>query len=340
MAAKKKSVRRATPPDRRTIWVGFDLGGTKMMATVYDSTFKLLGKSRKRTKGFDGLENGLVRVTETLTEALAKANVEADQLAGIGIGSPGPLDLKRGVLLDLPNLGWSNVPIKKYLERTLGCPAVVLNDVDAGTYGEARFGAGRKARTVLGVFPGTGVGAGCVYDGRILTGNGRSILELGHCCVNPGGVLCGCGNRGCLETVASRLAIASAAAAAAYRGEAPRLMELAGMDIARIRSGVLAEAIAAGDHSVETIVTDAAAWLGVGISFAVNLLLPDVVVLGGGLVEAMPELYLKAVTQSAMEHCMPPFRGAFRIATAKLADYATAKGAAAWAQQSLQPSGV
>ncbi len=325
--------------DTKRFWAGFDLGGTKMMAAVYDDDFRLLGKERKRTRGYEGLKDGLRRIEETIGEALAAAGLAPDKLAGIGVGSPGPVDPRKGILLDLPNLGWKDVPLKASLEKAFGCPVQIANDVDAGAYGEYRFGAGKGAQCVLGVFPGTGVGAGCVYKGDILSGRSASALELGHCRVLPDGPRCGCGNRGCLETVASRLAISANAAAAAYRGEAPHLLAAAGMDLSNMRSGTLAESIRQGDVAVERIVRDAAHWLGIGISYVVNLLVPDIVVLGGGLVDAMPDIYLEEVAAAADAHTMPPLRKAFRIAIAKLGDGATAMGAAAWARHLIAPDG-
>ena len=311
--------------------IGFDLGGTKMLALVYGPKWGVRGHGRRKTKAHLGVAAGLDRIRETIRAALDEAGVDPGDLAAIGIGAPGPLDPEGGVLLDLPNLGWQNVPLKAELEKTFGCPVAVLNDVDAGTYGEYRFGAGRGARCVLGVFPGTGIGGGCVYDGTIIRGQTISAMEIGHLCVMPDGPLCGCGRYGCLETVASRLAIAQAVVAAAYRGETPTLQAEIGMDLAQVRSGLLAQAIARGDTVVESIVRRAAVWLGRGIGSVINLLAPDVVVLGGGLVEAMPELYLAAVEEGARQHVMPAFLDRFKIKVAELGDDATARGAAAWA---------
>jgi glucokinase len=220
----------------------------------------------------------------------------------------------------------------KKLVSAFGCPVHVLNDVDAGVFGEYTSGAGRDERCVVGVFPGTGIGGGCVYEGRLIRGGGFSCMEIGHIPVVPDGPLCGCGRRGCLETVASRLAIAGAAAAAAYRGEAPTLLGLAKSNVAKMRTGVLTKAIEGGDVVVEKIVRQAAQWLGRGVAVVVNLLAPDCVVLGGGLVEAMPELYREEVTASVAAHVMPSFEGTYRIAVAELGDDAIVVGAAAWAK--------
>jgi glucokinase len=182
------------------------------------------------------------------------------------------------------------------------------------------------------VFPGTGIGGGCVYEGRILRGRNRSCLEIGHVQVLPGGPLCGCGQRGCLEAVASRLAISAEVAKAAFRGQAPTVMDEAGMDLRDIRSRTLAAALADGNREVERIVRDAARWLGIGIAGAVNLLAPDVLLLGGGLVEALPKFYREAVVAAARENAMASLRKCFRVVVSALGDDAIIVGAAAWAR--------
>ncbi len=191
-------------------WVGFDLGGTKMLASVLDEKFKPLVRRRKKTKGNEGAEAGVERIIDNIRAALEEAQVQPEQLAGIGLGCAAPIDLQNGSIIDAVNLGWQNVPLRKMLEAAFGCPVVVSNDVDAGLYGEYRFGAGRDARCLLGVFPGTGIGGACVYEGRIVRGKRASAMEIGHVQVLTNGRLCGCGRFGCLETEGSRLAIAGA----------------------------------------------------------------------------------------------------------------------------------
>lgn len=319
-------------------WIGFDLGGTKMMATVFDQEFKVLGSERRKTKGHEGAKAGLARLIQTMHDALQQANVEPASVAGIGIGTPGAVDLERGIIHDAANLGWKDVRLKERLEDEFKCPAVVMNDVDAGVYGEYRFGAGRDARCVFGIFPGTGIGGGFVYEGKILRGKKYSCLEVGHLQVTRHGRICGCGRRGCLETEASRLSIASDAAAAAYRGDAPYLMNEVGTDIAKIRSGALAESIRAGDVAVERIVRRAAEFIGIAVGNIVNLLAPDVVVVGGGLAEALPKWYLETIEESARNHAMEAVARGFRVAGAKLGDNANVLGAAAWAASQLSES--
>lgn len=320
---------------KKKYWIGFDLGGTKMMAVVFDKDFKALSRVRKKTKANEGMVAGVERMGDVIDEALVEAKLTKKNITGIGVGCPGPLDLNRGVIIYGPNLGWKNAKIKASLEKRFGCPAMISNDVDAGVYGEYCYGAGRGARCVLGVFPGTGIGAGCIYEGRILRGKVNSCMELGHIQVLPNGPLCGCGQHGCLESVASRLAISTAAAAAAYRGEAPYLLKSVGMDLSNISSGKIAAAIDAGDKAVERIVRDAAKWLGIGIANAINLLAPDVVILGGGLVEALPKMLITEIEETSRKKVMTAFKDTYTIKLAQLGDNATATGAAAWVRESV-----
>jgi glucokinase len=324
-------------PRKDANWIGFDLGGTKMMGVVYDGQFRALGRKRRRTKGNEGVKAGLDRLCQTIDQAIEEAHLTPDQITGIGVGCPGTVDLDSGVILEAANLGWKNVKLKDHLEARFKVPVVVANDVDVGVYGEYRFGAAKNARCVVGVFPGTGIGGGCVYEGRIFRGKKHSCMEIGHVEVVVDGHLCGCGRHGCLETEASRLAISAQVAMAAYRGDAPHIVATAGTDLAEIRSSTLAEAIKAGDVAVEKIIRRACEYIGTAVANTVSLLAPDMIILGGGLVEAMPELFVEAVEKAARERAMPSMAKSFKIAAAKLGDDAGAMGAAAWIERQVLP---
>ncbi len=317
-------------------WLGVDLGGTKMLAVVFDDAMKPIAEVRARTRGHEGAAAGLKRLCELIGEALAAAKVAASAIGSIGIACPGPLDLDSGIVLEMPNLGWRRTPVRAEVETAFGCPAFVANDVDAGVYGEYRFGAGRKARCLLGAFIGTGIGGGLVYEGKILRGRSGSCVEIGHIPVLRDGPLCGCGRRGCLEAVCGRLAISAAAAVAAYRGEAPNLMKAAGTDVSKIRSRVLADAIAAGDRAIEVIVCEAAETIGLALAGVVNVLAPDTIVLGGGLVEDMPKLFRREVNAALRRRVMPSFADTFEVVVAGLAGKASVQGAAAWARWQVE----
>ena len=317
-------------------WLGFDLGGSKMLAVVLNEKFESLGRKRRKTRAHEGSESVLDRIFETIRQACEDAKVEPSELAGIGIGCPGPLDLDRGVVIEAPNLGWQKVKLKSLLEKEFGCSAVIGNDVDLGVYGEYRFGAAKKARCVVGVFPGTGIGGGCVYQGDIFRGSVHSCMEIGHNQMIPSGPLGGFGKEGSLEAIAGRLAIAADAVQAAHRGQAPHLLERCGTDISNIRSGAIAASIEAGDEAVKQIVLRAARYIGIAIANVVNLLAPDVVVLGGGLVEALGDLFVKEIERAARDHVIPGFRDIFKVVEAKLGDDACVLGAAGWARHCIE----
>ncbi len=316
-----------------TVWVGFDLGGTKMLAVVYDDKFNVLGRKRRRTREKGATDVSVDRLVETITMALEDAGVDPSRVGAIGAGCPGPVDMERGVILEAPNLGWHNVALQDGLSAVFNCPSAICNDVDAGVFGEYKAGAAQGARCVLGVFPGTGVGGGCVYDGKIFRGSRSSCMEVGFLQMATEGAAAGVGPVGTLESLGSRLTIAGEVAKATYRGKALKIASDVGSDLTKIRSGVLARAIGNGDADVEAIVRRAARQVGRGIGSLVNVLAPDVVVIGGGLVEAMPDLYMEETTRGAVRNVLPTMKDAFKIRTARLGDYATAIGAAAWGRQ-------
>lgn len=314
-------------------WIGFDLGGTKMHAVLFDRRFQIIARRKKKTRGHEGAEAGVERICATIDKLLEEGGKTRSQLSGIGVGVPGPVDMESGLIIEAPNLGWKDVPLEELLAKKYGCEVAICNDVDAGVFGEYRFGAAAGARTALGVFPGTGIGAGLIYEGRIFRGRKSSCLELGHMPIVADGPPCGCGRRGCLETVASRLALSAEVAKAAYRGQAPHLLRVAGTDLANIRSSVLAESISAGDKIVEQILREGARHLGLAMAGVVNLLLPDVIVLGGGLIEAVPKLFIEEITEQLRKRTMPAFAKAWDLRVAKLGDDAGVMGCAAWARQ-------
>ncbi len=324
--------------EQKNVWIGFDLGGTKMLAVAYDDDWKELGRRRRKTRGREGAESGVDRIGSTIDRLLSENEISPANIRGIGIGCPGPIDLKKGRVLVTPNLGWDDVDLADYLKARFQCEAVVLNDVDAGVYGEYKFGAAKGARCAVGIFPGTGIGGGCIYEGSILQGAGISCMEIGHTRISSGARSSARGFAGTLESEASRLAIAAEAAKAAQRGEAPHLMKECGTDIAQIRSGVLASAIEGGDAVIRRLVQDAAESVGIAVVNIVHLLAPDKIILGGGLVEAMEELIIETVKKTARQNVMPVYRDRFDVVAAKLGDDAGAIGSAAWAKRVITKS--
>ncbi|MCO8124237.1 ROK family protein [Stieleria sp. TO1_6] len=314
------------------IWIGFDLGGTKMLAIAYDDQWNGLGRRRRKTRGREGSDNGIARIGSTIERLLDENDLVGKKIRGIGIGCPGPIDLNKGRILTTPNLGWDDVDVGDFLKKKFNCPVVVLNDVDAGLYGEYQFGVAKDSRCAVGIFPGTGIGGACVYEGTILQGAGISCMEIGHTRISSNSRSSGIDMPGTLEAEASRLAIAAEAAKAAFRGDAPVLEKQVGTDLADIRSGALADSIKGGDKAVQRLVEQAAESIGISVVNVIHMLCPDTIVLGGGLVEAMEDLIVGTVTRTARKNVMSVYKDRFKVVAAKLGDDAGVQGAAAWAK--------
>jgi len=335
--AKPKKPAKVVAPvkilKQEPFWIGFDLGGTKMLCNVLTAGFRVLATTKRSTGGSDGAIKGLKRITDLIEEAIRKAEVDPKCLKGIGMGCPGLVDPSRGILISAPNLGWTNVPLRKLLSTHFKCAVSVLNDVDAGTYGEYTMGGGKGARSLLGVFPGTGVGTGFVYDGQLIQGKSISCMELGMVLM-PGTHL-GSSEFGTVsvEDLTSRLALASQAAVACYRGQMPELDKKSGGSLREIRSKALATSFHDGDDATLAMFRNSIRYLGMGVAMVVNLLAPDRVVLGGGLVEEMPELYLAAIREEVARFALPGLSKDIRYAVAKLGGNAVSVGAVAYHQK-------
>ena len=269
------------------IYGGIDLGGTKIQAIVLDSEgHRVLGQARHLTPHGGGPRAVSKEIEASLREAAAQAGVEEGQLDGIGVGSPGEVDTAAGTVANAGNLpDWEgSFPLARELAGALGGVRVSLgNDVGVATQAELELGAGRGARSLLGVFWGTGVGGALVLDGKLWRGRGAAG-EIGHMVVKLGGARCPCGRRGCLEAYAGRRAMEGKARREQHKGRKTDLFEIMrekGHDT--LSSGVWAHALEHGDKLAQELIERAVQALGAGIASAVNLTDVERVVLGGGL---------------------------------------------------------
>lgn len=332
--------------------LGFDLGGTKMLCgalalaegaqgavesgpgetggqqSVPRTSGEVIATEKKKTRNNGDPENLVERMVKCVKGCLDEADVSRSDVSVLGVAAPGPIDAENGILLETPNLGVREFPLAGELEKRLGFPVVLENDVNAGLYGEFTHGAAQRFRDVVGLFPGTGVGGAMVLGGELYRGSRGGAGEIGHIIVEPGGRICGCGHRGCLEAVASRGAIAREAALLVGAGRAPTIAAAAGSDISRMKSGVFLDAVEAGETSVIEIIERAGWWLGVGMAACVNIFNPEAIVVGGGLVEKLGDHYLAPAERSMREHAMEFLVASVEVAAATLADNAAVIGAA------------
>ncbi len=313
--------------------VGVDLGGTKILAGVVAADNRILGRGKRSTPAREGGPAILGAMLDCVDDALAQAGVSRKEIAAAGIGSPGPLDVQTGVILFSANMNVKNYPIGPELSAALGAPVVVQNDVRAGGYGEFVLGAGRGYRDVVSAFIGTGIGGCIIIDGRIVAGSTANAGEIGHVVVKAGGPKCGCGQRGCLEAVSSKTAIAARVAKAVKRKTPTVLEAKMARKGGRLKSGDLAEAVDDGDPVAVREVRRAAHFLGLALGGLVNVLGPEIVVVGGGVAQALGDPWLELVRASARIQTLADPEGKIKIVRASLGDDAAVLGAALQARE-------
>jgi glucokinase len=314
--------------------IGMDLGGTKILGAVVDPKGRIAAEAKTKTKPEGGPVAVIERIARTARQAARRAKLSWADIAGIGIGAPGPMDPAAGIVYNPPNLpGWDEIPLGPRLSDALGVPVYVENDVNLGTLGEYALGAGQGTLDMVGIFVGTGVGGGLILDGKLRSGFRHAAGEVGHMIVLADGPVCGCGKRGCLESVASRTAIGRDIHLGLAAGRESRILEWMG-DGGRLTSGVLAQAVRQGDPLVTEIMGRAQWYLGLLTASVVNLLDPEMVVFGGGVVEALGEQFLAPIRVTARQYYIQQ-AGAdtVRIVAAKLGDHAGVLGAAVLARQ-------
>ena len=312
-------------------WVGIDLGGTKIYAVAYDGS-AVLAEAKRKTP----TQGGPLAVVDAMAGVVGDLGT-IDGPVGIGVGAPGVIDPDDGTVRQAPNLpGWMEpFGVASALSSVLDGVSVTLdNDVNVGTLAEHRLGAGRGADNVLGVFVGTGIGAGVVLDGKLRRGPTGAAGEIGHMIVRRGGRLCGCGGRGHLEAYAGRAAMERRARDLERKGRDTALVELA--PGRRMTSGVFVKALAAKDAVAVELIDDAVAALGAAIASAVSLLDIPLVVVGGGLADRLGPEFVQRVDQVCRADVFPR-NPALRIVPAALGDRGGAVGAALLAADRLGP---
>lgn len=313
--------------------VGVDVGGTKLYAGVFDADGNCISTARLSTKARRGSEAVIERITRCVHDAVDERDLSLRQVKAIGIGAPGAVDTERGTVVFAPNLNWKEVPLKQALEKELGVPVFVANDCNVCTLGIHEVEFKRKPQHLLGLFIGTGIGGGLVVNGELYTGFNRAAGEVGHMVLEVGGPKCGCGNRGCFEALASRTAIFNRIRDAIKAGQKTVLTEMLGPDLSDLRSGNLRKAIRRGDKLVERIVEEAAEYIGIAAGSLINIFNPEVVVLGGGLIEALEDEMMAIIIETAKDYAMPGTAKGVDVVATRLGDHAGITGAAVLARK-------
>jgi glucokinase len=307
--------------------VGIDLGGTNIVAgTVSEDGSEILGVLSEPTGAEGGADAVVDRIVRLAKKSIAASNVQ--DIAGVGIGSPGPLDTKTGVVLLTPNLGWVNMPLRDRVAAGLGLPAALDNDANCAIYGEWWRGAARGVDYVVGLTIGTGIGGGIVLGGDVYRGASDIAGEIGHMTIDSTGRLCKCGNYGCLEAYASGPAIAARATEGTQAGADTSLPRYVDNDLSKITAQVVYQAAHDGDEFALEVVRDTAKFLGAGVASLINIFNPQVVVICGGVTLAGDKLFVP-LRGEVKRRAFKPAVDVCRILPGELTGTAGVYGAAA-----------
>jgi glucokinase len=262
--------------------IGLDIGGTKISGGVIDSNGVILARGRRDTPARDP-----AAILQEAVSLIRELSLE-HKIRAVGVACAGFIDRSGSTVLFAPNLAWRDEPFKQHLESVLHLPAILDNDANAATWGEFRFGAATEADDMVLLTVGTGIGGGIVVDGVLMHGAFGVAAELGHMRVVPGGIRCGCGNRGCWEQYASGSALVREARELVVSGSphAARLGELCGGDPAALSGPDVTRAAVEGDPAAVELLADLGTWIGEGLASVAAILDPELIVLGGGVAEA------------------------------------------------------
>ena len=297
-----------------------DVGGTKVLGAIFNEKDEIIYRLKKRSKsegeGSADVEKVIISVVE---EMIKESGIDRREINAIASCAPGVIDQARGIVLFTPNLPWRDYDIATAMRKRFGVPFFVGNDVNLGVLGEYKFGAAQGYRNIVGFFPGTGMGGGLILDGKLFTGNQCKAAEYGHMILDPEGPLCGCGQRGCLEAFSSKKGMSDYIRQQVSRGRECMLAE----DVANgaiFRSKKLKKALAAKDKVAMEAVDRACHYLAIATGNMINTISPDLVLYGGGIMEAMGELFLGKILAEVDRYCIPSIRPTVELKIASLGD--------------------
>lgn len=328
MAKKKKYI------------LGIDLGGTKVLTVLFDLNFRVCAEKKSRVEANKGEKVLLQDLEDGVFSLMDECGVSRKNLLAVGVGCPGMIQFPDGYVKLSPNISFlKNYPLGKRLRKSFKVPVVVENDVNAGLYGEQQFGAAVGYRHVVGIFPGTGVGGALILDGKLYRGAGGAAGEIGHICMSLPSFLSPVSRVDTLESLIGRLRIASEAGWLILKQRSKSLYREVEYDIRKIKSKAIQRAVKRGDASLRELIEDKGRILGIAMANAVNLLNPELIVLGGGLIEAVGNLIVPVARKTMVRYALPPVVKSVRVLPAKLGDYAIAMGAAKMAYDYLNRDG-
>ncbi|MBQ6621906.1 MAG: ROK family protein [Mogibacterium sp.] len=308
--------------------VCLDVGGTKILGVIFDENKEIVARIKKRTKeDFDDLSSAEKVLRIVVKEMMDDAGISKKDLNAISAGFPSVIDAENGIILSTANIPWNNVPIKAQMEKAFGVPFYAGNDVNLGVLGEHRYGAARGYDHVVGLFIGTGIGGGLILNGALYTGYLSKGAELGHIVLDTEGPLCPCGQRGCLEAFSSKKGIASYIREQAARGRESMMTPYVQTGV--FKSKYLKKALKKNDPLTVEAIDRACYYLAAGTGTLINTFSPQVVVYGGGVMEACGDQLLEKILRHVDRFCMTSIRPTVELKVAELGDDSNVYGALA-----------
>ena len=303
-----------------------DIGGTKILGAIFDEKDEIIYRLKKKTKQ-DGDDSANVEkvIISVVEEMIKESGIDRKKVNAIAAGAPGVINQETGVVLFSPNLPWRNYNIKKSIEEKTGIKFFIGNDVNVGVLGEYYYGAAKGYKNVVGFFVGTGMGGGLILDGKLFTGNQFKGAEYGHMILDPEGPLCNCGQRGCLEAFSSKKGMSAYIVQQVTRGRSSMLGDK--IENGVFKSKMLKKALAAEDAVAVEAVDRACHYLAVATGNMINTISPDVVVYGGGVIEAVGDIFLEKILKEVDRYCMPSIRDTVELKVAALGDDSILYGA-------------
>jgi glucokinase len=317
------------------LYVGVDVGGTNIGAALVQSEGGIVASHRNRTPLGGTCEETVAVILQTIEELLAEADTSPADLKAIGLGVAGTINPAEGLVMFSPNTGISGVNLIKPVEEKFGVKTVMGNDVNVATLGEAWLGAAQGARSVVGIFVGTGIGGGIIMDGKLVIGTRLAAGEIGHIRVQNGGAKCGCGSRGCFEALASRTAMERDIRKAVKKGKTTILTKILDGKLEQIKSKALRKALKKKDPLVTGIIKRASVVIGNACLTVRHMLDPEVIVLGGGVIEACDKYMTPTIQRIVKKGSMPGAESDARVVVSTLGDDAGMLGAVALAIQEV-----
>ncbi len=307
--------------------IGIDLGGTKILtALVIRETGEVVAHVKKKTKKEKGSHNIVRKMLASIDELLMSSGKALDEISSVGFGAAGQIDRKNGVIIAAPNLDCYDLNLKEILYEKFNIPVFAGNDVEIAATGEQKFGAGKGCNDFVCVFVGTGVGSSIVKNGKIIYGATGTAGEIGHIIVDLNGRQCACGAHGCLEAYASRSAIEKRIEGALKKGRKSCILDYLEPGKS-ITSSMIQKSIEREDELVVQCVTEASEYLSGGLASIINFINPELIILGGGLIEASDYFYQKTV-KKAKAKSLPVPAEKIQFKKAALGDYSGVVGAA------------